>query len=486
MATIRLGQKRYADAEEAYVKAIAVDPFLLKAYLGMSRSALLQNKLSDAFAWAERATQREPTSVAARFEIARVLERQKRPAEAIPHMQVAVRYSEGKDQLSAYRLLARLKPRPTSPTTPPKPCARPRERQERRRQRPGGAHSNPAQRPATRLRSLTADAGLRQGNHVMSSEVTRRTFDGAAAAAATASAAPNSLPTRTLGRTGAKPSILALGCGSRLLAYESQDKGVEAVNLAIDSGITYLDTAQAYGNGKSETWVGEVMKTRRKEVFLATKVRARDYDEAARWTEGSFKRLNTDQVDLIHIHNLWGDDDLAAAEKGVLKLLLKLREEKACRFIGVTSHTFPETLAKALERHDFDCTQMALNAALQGRSPEGANVPPDPANSFERIALPVAQRKNLGIIAMKVAAQDGLLGQGPGKSDIAPLLRYSLSLPVSVAVVGMPRLDHIRQNTQLARAFQPMPREEMQRFSTEMADANKVAMDRHFCCHEDA
>lgn len=301
-----------------------------------------------------------------------------------------------------------------------------------------------------------------------------------------AHAAPAKLPTRTLGRTGEKPSILALGCGSRLLAYGDQEKGVEAVNLAIDSGITYLDTAQAYGDGVSETWVGEVMKTRRKEVFLTTKVRVRDYDEAARRVEGSFKRLNTDQIDLIHIHNLWGDDDLAAAESGLLKLLLKLRDEKACRFIGVTSHTFPETLKTALERHDFDCTQMALNAALQGRSTEGKNLPPVPENSFERIALPVAKRKNLGVIAMKVTAQDGLLGHAPGKSSIEPLLRYSLSLPVAAAVVGMPKLEYIRQNTALARDFTPMPAEEMRRFSTAMAGANKVAMDRHFCCHEDA
>lgn len=333
----------------------------------------------------------------------------------------------------------------------------------------------------------------------MPSDITRRTFIGTAAAASTACSsnpdAPaadvaenqpsNKLPTRVLGRTGATPSILALGCGSRLLAYETQDKGVEAINTAIDSGITYLDTAQNYGSGKSETWVGEVMKTRRQEVFLASKIRVRDYDEAARWTEGSFKRLNTDQIDLLHIHNLWGDDDLQAAEKGVLKLLLELRDQKACRFIGVTSHTFPETLAKALERHDFDCTQMALNAALQGRSTEGKNIPPTPENRFERIALPVAKQKNLGVIAMKVTAQEGLLGAGAGKSSIEPLLRYSLSLPVSVAVVGMPQLDYIRENTELARAFTPMPADEMQRFSTEMADANKLAMDRHFCCHED-
>jgi hypothetical protein len=324
----------------------------------------------------------------------------------------------------------------------------------------------------------------------MSDEISRRSFistAAATAAAASATAAAKSLPTRTLGRTGVKVSILALGCGSRLTSYGDKEKAAEAVNLAIDSGIAYLDTAQAYGDGVSEGYVGEVMKTRRKEVFLATKIRERSYDGAMRLMERSLKLLNSDHVDLLHIHNLWDDDDLAAAENGSLKVLYKLRDEGVTRFIGVTSHTYPDTLAKALERHDFDCTQMALNAALQGRSTEGKNLPPVPENSFERIALPVANKKNLGVIAMKVTAQENLIGHGPGKSaGIEPLLRYSLSLPVSAAVVGMPQLGFIRENTDLARAFTPMPASEMKSFSTRMAEANKVAMDRFFCCHEDA
>jgi len=321
----------------------------------------------------------------------------------------------------------------------------------------------------------------------MKQDLSRRTFLGTAAAAAATTSADGkqTLPTRVLGRTGENVSILALGCGSRLMAYGDVDKVVEAVHLAMDSGITYLDTAQEYGGGNSEKYVGEVMKTRRKEVFLATKIRKRSYDDAMRLFDQSLKSLNTDHVDLCHIHNLWDDEDLAAAEKGSLKALLRLRDEGAARFIGVTSHTFPETLAKALERHDFDCTQMALNAALQGRSTAGKNLPPVPENSFERIALPVAKKKNLGVLAMKVTAQDGLLGHGPAKSSIGPLLQYSLSLPVAAAVVGMPQLDFIRENTALARDFKPMPAEEMRDLSTRMAEANKVAMDHYFCQHED-
>jgi len=267
--------------------------------------------------------------------------------------------------------------------------------------------------------------------------------------------------------------------------YEEEEKGIEAIHLALDRGVRYFDTAQAYGEGKSETWVGKALKGRRDEVFLATKIRTRDHDEALRETERSLERLQTDHVDLLHCHNFWYEDDLAAVEKGILKVLYRMRDQKIERFIGVTSHVDPKTLATALQRHDFDCTQMALNAALQGRSTEGKNLPPVPANSFERVALPVARKKNLGVLAMKVAAQGALVGDESGKASIDPLLRYTLSLPVAAAVVGMPELDFVRQNTDLARGFSPMPRNEMDDFSRAMSEANKVALDAHFCDHED-
>src|SRR5262249_2396980 len=78
-------------------------------------------------------------------------------------------------------------------------------------------------------------------------------------------APPTALPKRVLGRTGVEVSILAFGCGSRFLMYEDEEEAQRILNKVIDSGITYLDTAVAYGNGKSETRVGTVMKTRRKD-----------------------------------------------------------------------------------------------------------------------------------------------------------------------------------------------------------------------------
>lgn len=110
---------------------------------------------------------------------------------------------------------------------------------------------------------------------------------------------------------------------------------------------------------------------------------------------------------------------------------------------------------------------------------------PWPGQSFEDVALPVAVRKKLGIVAMKVTGQDGLVGTGAGRATAADLIRYALSLPVSVVTIGMPQLDTIRENTTLARGFQPMSKTEMRELSTRVASANKAALDRRFQRHQD-
>ena len=187
-----------------------------------------------------------------------------------------------------------------------------------------------------------------------------------------AAAADAKLPHRVLGRTGVSVPILAFGCGSRFLMYKDIDNATAILNRAIDLGITYLDTAYAYGDGESETRVGRVMATRRKDVWLATKIPDRTRDEFLRRLEASLKRLQTDHVDLVHIHSLGQADDLEKieAKDGALKGLMDAREQKMARFAGMTSHTNGEVMAKAIERHDLDCVQMALNASRNGRFEE--------------------------------------------------------------------------------------------------------------------
>jgi predicted aldo/keto reductase-like oxidoreductase len=163
-----------------------------------------------------------------------------------------------------------------------------------------------------------------------------------------------------------------------------------------------------------------------------------------------------DHVDLVHIHSLGQADDLARIEApdGALKGALEARERKMTRFIGMTSHTNGEVMARAIQRNDLDCVQMALNPSRNGR--------------FEEVALPAAKQKNLGIIAMKVTGQEYLLGSGSGKSDMNSLLRYSMSLPVATAVVGMPQLNMLEHNIEVTRNFSPLPEEEMEHLRQEL------------------
>ena len=311
----------------------------------------------------------------------------------------------------------------------------------------------------------------------MSKQFSRRTFLEQLGAGAAASASlpllrdighaeSTALPQRVLGRTGVEVSILAFGCGSRFLMYEEEEKALAALNHAIDLGITYLDTAFGYGDGKSETRVGKVLATRRKEVFVATKILDRTRDEFMRRFEGSLKRLQVDHVDLLHIHSLGHDDDLAKMEApdGALKGALEAREQKMTRFIGMTSHTDGDVMAKAIERHDLDCVQMALNGARTSR--------------FEEVALPAARRRNLGIIAMKVTGQEFLVGNESGKTDINTLLRYSLSLPVTTAAVGMPRVEFIEHNIQVAGNFSPLSHSELEQVRQRLAPARKSLEER--------
>lgn len=294
------------------------------------------------------------------------------------------------------------------------------------------------------------------------------------------------MPTRVLGKTGARVSVLGFGCGSRLLSYNEEAKAAEALNRGIELGITYLDTAYGYGSGKSESWVGGVIKGRRQGLWITTKVQDRKADAALRTVEGSLKRLGTDRLDLIHIHALGDAADLAQIEApdGVLKALYQLREQKVTRFIGVTCHSDPVTLKSALERHDFDCTQMALNAALSGMANGRGRMIMNrtlPA-SFEHQALPVALKKKMGITAMKVYAQEGLVGAAP----LDKLLSYALTLPVAAAVVGMPQLHHIDENVKMAKAFKPLSTPEMRDISGKLSKEHKARLDAFFATHIDA
>jgi hypothetical protein len=163
--------------------------------------------------------------------------------------------------------------------------------------------------------------------------------------------------------------------------------------------------------------------------------------------------------------------------------MYEARDQKITRAIGITCHAAPEALKSALERHDFDCTQMALNAAMarMAPAPGGMKATPMSEGGFEELALPVAVRKNMGVIAMKVFAQDQIVGAAP----IEKLLTYALSLPVSLASLGMPKFEFLERNIALARAFTPMSGPERRRLTDSIAAERKVSLATFFSGHID-
>ena len=127
---------------------------------------------------------------------------------------------------------------------------------------------------------------------------------------------------------------------------------------------------------------------------------------------------------------------------------------------------------------------MALNAALarMANAPGGMKATPTPGGSFEELALPVAVRKPMGVIAMKVFGQDQLLGTVP----VEKMLTYALSLPVSLASCGMPKLEYIERNVEVARNFMPMSEGDRRRLTDAITAEKKTSLREFFQQHVDA
>jgi aryl-alcohol dehydrogenase-like predicted oxidoreductase len=271
------------------------------------------------------------------------------------------------------------------------------------------------------------------------------------------------LPLRPLGRTGHMVGIYSLGGQATLETIGKEELSVQIINRAIDLGINYIDTAAAYGRatatiskadaaGQSERNIGQVMKSRRKEVFLASKTNDRTYDGSMRLLEKSLKNLQTDHLDLWQIHNLVTSQissvDSYFASDGVVKALEKAREQKMVRFLGITGHESPEILKIMSERFPFDNVLVALNAADKHHDP------------FIEKFLPTAVEKKMGIVGMKIPARDRIFAHG-GIITIKEAMEYVMSLPVSTIIIGLDDIAQLEENIKIAQNFKPLTADQM-------------------------
>jgi aryl-alcohol dehydrogenase-like predicted oxidoreductase len=277
------------------------------------------------------------------------------------------------------------------------------------------------------------------------------------------SASLTGLPQRPFGSTGEMVGIYSLGAQATVEQVGMKDQAIGIINRCINLGINYIDTSAWYGmdgnssegdhlRGTSERHVGEVMKTRRDEVFLATKTHDRTYDGAMRHLESSLKNLQTDRIDLWQIHNIkgGGNEDLEQifADDGVLRALQKAVDEKVVRFLGITGHADPDPMKALIDRYPFDSVLMALNAADKHY------------NSFIEKLIPTAMEKKMGIIGMKIPARDRIFDHG-GIITMKEAMSYTMSLPVSTIIVGIDRIAELEENIRIAREFEPLTADEM-------------------------
>jgi aryl-alcohol dehydrogenase-like predicted oxidoreductase len=268
---------------------------------------------------------------------------------------------------------------------------------------------------------------------------------------------------RPLGKTGHMVGIYSLGGQGSIEVPGREEVSVEIINRAIDLVINYIDTAAAYGRqtpevaradamGTSERNIGQVMKYRRKEVFLASKTHDRTYDGSMRLLEKSLRQLNTDHLDLWQIHNVKMSEmetlDRITGDDGVLKAMIKARDEKMIRFIGFTGHEGPDVLNALNERFPFDNVLVAINAADKHHDP------------FIEKFLPRAVEKGMGIVGMKIPARDRIFANG-GIITMKEAMDYVMTLPVSTIIVGLDRIPELEENIKIAREFKPLTADEM-------------------------
>ncbi|HTW27662.1 MAG TPA: aldo/keto reductase [Acetobacteraceae bacterium] len=252
---------------------------------------------------------------------------------------------------------------------------------------------------------------------------------------------------RRLGRSGEPVSILGLG-GFHLSRPEPAE-AARIMHAAIDHGITFFDNCWDYAEGESERRMGEALAGRRRDqVFLMTKIDGRTAEAATRQIEESLRRLRTDHVDLLQIHEvIHADDPDRVFSAGCYDALLRAREQGKTRFLGFTGHKSGAIHTAMLEsalRHGWtpDAVQMPLNVMDAHRD-----------DGFERIVLPLLLQHDIGVLGMKPMGDPFILDSGTVSAPEA--LRYTMSLPTSVTITGIDSMPILQQALDVLRDFRP-------------------------------
>ncbi|MGH7171819.1 MAG: aldo/keto reductase [Gemmataceae bacterium] len=276
----------------------------------------------------------------------------------------------------------------------------------------------------------------------------------AAGAEGADAASAKGLPTRPLGKTGAKVSIICLG-GWHVRAVKDDNEAIKIMHAALDEGLTFFDNAWDYHDGGSEEIMGKAlsMNGKRKQCFLMTKNCGRDAKVVQQHLDDSLRRLKTDHIDLVQFHEINYDNDPDwIIERGGLEVMLKAQKDGKVRFLGFTGHKDPHIHLAMLKRHKWDTVQMPINICDYHY------------RSFQRLVVPEANKLGIAPIGMK-----SLGGGNDHKGRFvaahvctaAEARRYALSQDIASLVCGIDSMEVLKQDIDIARNFKRFSEDEL-------------------------
>lgn len=270
-----------------------------------------------------------------------------------------------------------------------------------------------------------------------------------------------SIPRRPFGSAGDLVSALGLG-GYHLGKIASVRDAVRLVHAAIDAGVTFMDNAWEYHDGRSEEVMGKALDGRRQSVFLMTKLctHGRGKREAMRQLEQSLRRLKTDFLDLWQIHECvyYNDPRRHFARGGAVEALDQAKRDGKVRHVGFTGHKDPAIHLEMLSYdYPFDACQLPLNCFDAS------------FRSFERTVLPELLRRRIAPLGMKSLGGDGrMVTKKAVRAQDA--LRYAMSLPVATTISGIDSMRVLKQSVAVASSFRQMSPREMEALRRRVRD----------------
>jgi len=251
--------------------------------------------------------------------------------------------------------------------------------------------------------------------------------------------------------------VLALGTAPS--GHRPEKEAVAFYHQCLDARITHLDTGpQRGGYGNAQLYLGQVLRQRRQEVFVATRCTDHDGEKALLQLRQNLADLQIDRADLVYVQSL-GDDSMSPekiyAAGGICRALDRARADGLTRFLGVSGHSRPWRFVKAMEEWDFDVMMNAVSLVSRH------------LYNFEEQVWPAAAARRIALLGMKVfggVRNSAISAKGANLPDaLKPAaLRYALGLPmVSGVSIGLHDEAELRTTLRWLEDISPLTTQEL-------------------------